>query len=152
MLFQVDADGLLAVSALEESTGVVARVEVKPSYGLAEEEITSMLKDSFTFAEQDAQSRTLYEAKVEAGLITEGLRNALRIDGEKLLNAEEITQLQEGLEILEALALGDDAKAISSGVDVLGQASLEFAGLRMDASVKEALAGHQIEELEKGLD
>jgi molecular chaperone HscA len=152
VMFQVDADGLLSVSAVEESTGIAAEVQVKPSYGLAEDEITSMLKDSFEFAEQDAQSRSLSEAKVEAGGVIASLRNALQIDGEKLLSSEEVNLLQEGLKKLESLAKGDDAKAISAGVEMLGRASEEFAGLRMDASVREALAGHQIDELDKGLD
>jgi molecular chaperone HscA len=152
VMFQVDADGLLSVSAVEQSTGIAAEVQVKPSYGLAEDEITSMLKDSFEFAEQDAQSRSLSEAKVEAGGVIASLGNALRIDGEKLLSSEEVTLLQQGLKKLESLAKGDDAKAISAGVKMLGRASEEFAGLRMDASVRQALAGHQIDDLDKGLD
>jgi len=152
VMFQVDADGLLSVSAVEQSTGIAAEVQVKPSYGLAEDEITSMLKDSFEYAEQDAQSRSLSEAKVEAGGVIESLTNALQIDGEKLLSSEEVNLLQQGLKKLESLAKGDDAKTISAGVEMLGRASEEFAGLRMDASVKEALAGHQIDELDKGLD
>jgi molecular chaperone HscA len=152
VMFQVDADGLLSVSAVEESTGIAAEVQVKPSYGLAEDEITSMSKDSFEFAEQDAQSRSLSEAKVEAGGVIASLRNALQIDGEKLLSSEEVNLLREGLKKLESLAKGDDAKAISAGVEMLGRASEEFAGLRMDASVREALAGHQIDDLDKGLD
>ena len=149
--FQVDADGLLSVSAVEGSTGVAAQVEVKPSYGLTENEITSMLKDSFKYAEQDAQSRALSEAKVEAGRVIEALSNALRIDGEKLLSASEVTLLQQGLIKLESLVEGEDARAINTGVEMLGRASEEFAGLRMDASVKQALAGHQIDELDEGM-
>ncbi|MFP6805691.1 MAG: Fe-S protein assembly chaperone HscA [Pseudomonadales bacterium] len=149
--FQVDADGLLSVSAMEQSTGVAAKIEVKPSYGLAEDEITDMLKDSFQFAEQDARSRSLSEAKVEAGRVVEALRNALIVDGERLLLKQEVTLLNDGVLKLEELAKEDDVRAITTGVEMLGKASEEFAGLRMDASVREALAGHQIEELDEGM-
>jgi molecular chaperone HscA len=149
--FQVDADGLLSVSAMEQSTGVAAKIEVKPSYGLAEDEITDMLKDSFQFAEQDARSRSLSEAKVEAGRVVEALRNALIVDGERLLLKQEVTLLNDGVLKLEELAKEDDVRAITRGVEMLGKASEEFAGLRMDASVREALAGHQIEELDEGM-
>ena len=152
VVFQVDADGLLSVSATELSTGVVARVEVKPSYGLDEHEITSMLKESFEYAEADAQSRSLYEARVEAGRVVEALSNALAADGEKLLSAGEISGLQEGMLKLKSLTAEDDTKAITTAVEMLGKASEEFAGLRMDASVRQALAGHKIDELAEGSD
>ena len=152
VVFQVDADGLLSVSATELSTGVAARVEVKPTYGLDEDEITSMLQDSFDFAQADAQSRSLYEARVEAGRVVEALSNALDADGEKLLAADEISVLQEGMLKLKSLTAGDDTKAINTGVGMLGKASDEFAGLRMDASVRQALAGYKIDELAEGLD
>ena len=147
VVFQVDADGLLSVSATEQSTGVAARVEVKPTYGLAEEEITSMLKDSFEHAEADAQSRSLYEARVEAGRVVEALSNALDVDGEKLLSAQEIEVLREGMLKLESLVAGEDTRAINTSIEMLGKASEEFAGLRMDASVRQALAGYRIDEL-----
>ena len=147
VVFQVDADGLLSVSATEQSTGVAARVEVKPTYGLAEEEITSMLKDSFEHAETDAQSRSLYEARVEAGRVIEALSNALDVDGEKLLSAQEIEVLREGMLKLESLVAGEDTRAINTSIEMLGKASEEFAGLRMDASVRQALAGYRIDEL-----
>lgn len=152
VVFQVDADGLLSVSATEQSTGVAARVEVKPTYGLAEEEITSMLKDSFEHAEADAQSRSLYEARVEAGRVVEALSNALDVDGEKLLSAQEIEVLRTGMLKLESLLAGEDTRAINTSIEMLGKASEEFAGLRMDASVRQALAGYRIDELAQGLD
>ncbi|MCH7741173.1 MAG: Fe-S protein assembly chaperone HscA [Proteobacteria bacterium] len=152
VVFQVDADGLLSVSATEQSTGVAARVEVKPTYGLAEEEITSMLKDSFEHAEADAQSRSLYEARVEAGRVVEALSNALDVDGEKLLSAQEIEVLREGMLKLESLVAGEDTRAINTSIEMLGKASELFAGLRMDASVRQALAGYRIDELAQGLD
>jgi molecular chaperone HscA len=152
VVFQVDADGLLSVSATEQSTGIAARVEVKPSYGLDEDEITSMLKDSFTYAQADAESRSLHEAKVDAGRVIEALGSALAADGEKLLSSAEMSVLREGMQKLESLASGDDARAITAGVELLGKASEEFAGLRMDASVRLALAGHSIDELAEGID
>ncbi len=111
-----------------------------------------MLKDSFEFAQADAQSRSLYEARVEAGRVVEALGNALDADGEKLLAADEISVLQEGMLKLKSLTAGDDTKAINTGVEMLGKASDEFAGLRMDASVRRALAGYKIDELAEGLD
>lgn len=152
VVFQVDADGLLSVSATELGTGVAAQIEVKPTYGLGEDEITSMLKDSFEYAAEDAQARALSEAKVDAGRVIEALGNALRIDGEKLLEKDEITALNNGIQKLKKLSAGDDTEAINTGIELIGKASEEFAGLRMDASVREALAGHQIEELEEGMD
>ncbi len=146
--FQVDADGLLSVSATEQSTGVAARVEVKPSYGLAEGEIADMLKASYEHAREDADSRSLSEAKVEAGRVIEALGNALAVDGEKLLPQNEVDLLLEGINKLKGLVTGNDTREISAGVEMLGRASEEFAGLRMDASVRQALAGHQIEELD----
>ncbi len=146
--FQVDADGLLSVSATEQSTGVAARVEVKPSYGLAEGEIAEMLKASYEHAREDADSRSLSEAKVEAGRVIEALSNALDMDGEKLLPPGEVDLLREGINKLQSLLDGNDTREITAGVEMLGRASEEFAGLRMDASVREALAGHQIEELD----
>ena len=152
VVFQVDADGLLSVSATEQSTGVAARVEVKPTYGLAEDEITSMLQESFEHAEADAQARSLYEARVDAGRVIEALSSALEVDGEKLLSAQEVEVLREGMLKLESLLAGEDTRAINTSIEMLGKASEEFAGLRMDASVHQALAGYQIDELAQGLD
>jgi molecular chaperone HscA len=152
VMFQVDADGLLSVSATELGTGVAAQIEVKPSYGLGEGEITSMLKDSFEYAAVDAKARSLTEAKVEAGRVIEALTNALEVDGEKLLTQDDINALSDGVRKLEELTGGDDTEAINTGIELVGKASEEFAGLRMDASVREALAGHQIEELKEGMD
>ena len=148
VMFQVDADGLLSVSAMETSTSVAAEVQVKPSYGLEEDEITRMLKDSFEYAAADAGARSLQEARIEAGRVIEALTGALREDGEALLSAEDIVLLNQGLERLSDLADGDDADAINEGVEMLGRASEEFAALRMDASVRKALAGHQLDEFD----
>ncbi|MDA0979406.1 MAG: Hsp70 family protein, partial [Proteobacteria bacterium] len=146
--FRVDADGLLAVSARETSTGVEASIEVKPSYGLTDDEITSMLKASFDHAADDANRRSLVEARVEAGRVIEALSHALDQDGDALLPDEEVQLLREALAKLEALCETEDFKAINEGVDMLGKASEEFAALRMDAAVRKALAGHQLEEFD----
>ncbi|MGI9322471.1 MAG: Fe-S protein assembly chaperone HscA [Pseudomonadales bacterium] len=145
--FQVDADGLLSVSAREATTGVEAKVEVKPSYGLTDQKVTDMLAASFTHAQEDAAARNLSEAKVDAGRIIEALGNSLAEDGKALLSANDITLLQAGIERLAELLDGNDADAITEGMEHLSKASEEFAALRMDAAVKKALAGRSIEEV-----
>ncbi len=152
VLFQVDADGLLSVSAKELSTGTVTGIEVKPSYGLSEDEITRMLKESFQHAGEDAALRSLAEARVEAGRVIEALGNALREDGEKLLPPAEISMLEEGIAKLARLSKGEDAAEINRGVEMLGRASEDFAALRMDATVREALAGQRIDELDGSIE
>ncbi len=146
--FRVDADGLLSVSARETSTGVEASVEVKPSYGLTDDEITQMLKSSFDHAADDAAQRSLAEARVEAGRVIEALGNALAEDGEALLPAQDIDMLQQAIKKLQELLSGDDTRAITEGTEMLGRASEEFASLRMDAAVRRALAGKQIADLD----
>lgn len=145
--FRVDADGLLAVSARETSTGVEASVQVKPSYGLTDDEITEMLKSSFDHAAEDAAQRSLAEARVEAGRVIEALGNALAEDGEKLLPTQDIDMLQQAIIKLQELVEGNDYNAINEGTEMLGRASEEFASLRMDAAVRKALAGRQIADL-----
>ncbi len=148
VVFRVDADGLLAVSAKELSTGIEASVEVKPSYGLSENEIASMLKASFEHAADDAGQRSLVEAQVEADRVIQALEGALNQDGEALLPAEDNDVLRGALEKLKALRAGDDHRAITEGTEMLSKASEEFAALRMDAAVKRALAGKQLEEID----
>ena len=145
--FQVDADGLLSVSARETTQGVEARVEVKPSYGLTDDEITAMLKDSFAHAKDDAEARALGEAQVEAGRVLEALGAALAEDGEALLGPGDIALLQEGMARLQALLPSADAHAIAEGAERLSKASEDFAALRMDAAMRKALAGRSIEEV-----
>ena len=147
--FRVDADGLLSVSASETSTGVQAEIEVKPSYGLTDDEIMSMLKSSFDHAQDDADSRSLMEAKVEAGRVIEALSNALDEDGHALLPEADRTLLREAIDRLSELSDGDDTRAITDGTEMLGKASEDFASLRMDAAVRRALAGRQIEEVDQ---
>ena len=148
VLFQVDADGLLSVSATELGTGTRAAIEVKPSYGLSDDEITQMLRASFDHAAEDAARRSLMEARVEAGRTVEALTNALDQDGEALLDVGDIALLRDAIQKLQHLVEMEDTGAITRGVERLGRASEEFANLRMDAAVRKALTGRRLGELE----
>ena len=145
--FQVDADGLLSVSAMEKSTGVQAAIEVKPSYGLHEDDMLRMLRESVEFAEKDIQARMLVEQKVEADRVLESLNQALAKDGDALLSAEERQQIDATMQHLQDMKQGDDADAIKSAITALDEVTKEFAARRMDASIRLALQGHQIDEV-----
>ncbi len=151
VLFQVDADGLLSVSARETTTGVSASVEVKPSYGLSDTEVTSMLKASFDHAQEDIASRSLSEAKVEAQRMIDALQGALELDGEKLLAPGQMVLLNHAIDKLQETLSSDNVEQIKEGVKILGKASEEFASLRMDAAVREVLAGRRIDQLEEDI-
>ncbi len=147
--FQVDADGLLGVSARELSSGVEASVQVKPSYGLTDGEIANMLQDSFRHAGDDMQARALREQQVEARRLIEAVTAALAADGERLLDAEErqvieleIGQLAELLDTTDLQALEERTKRLSHVTDA-------FAARRMNASVKAALAGRRLNDIEE---
>ena len=146
--FQVDADGLLSVTARELSTGVEAHIEVKPSYGLTDEEIARMLQDSYAHASEDMAARNLAEARVDGQRLLEATRSALATDGEALLSAEERAVIESLVAALEQALAGDDLKAIKQATDALNQGTVEFAARRMDASVKRALTGHRLEEID----
>jgi molecular chaperone HscA len=141
--FQVDADGLLHVSARESTSGVEASVAVKPSYGLADADIERMLRDSFEHAKEDMHARALSEYRVDGQRLLEATRSALRTD-ETLLRPEERKEIEEKTTLLERLLAGTDARAIKQAVDALNRATEEFAQRRMDAGVRRALAGRQI--------
>jgi molecular chaperone HscA len=145
--FQVDADGLLSVSAREQTSGVEANIVVKPSYGLTDDEITTMLQSSFSHAETDKQARALREAQVEADQLLVAIRAALAQDGEALLNSEERANLERHMETLQTAMAGTDRDAITRAAEALNHASETFAGRRMDASIQKALAGQKIDEL-----
>nr|WP_294840303.1 Fe-S protein assembly chaperone HscA [uncultured Methylotenera sp.] len=145
--FTVDADGLLSVSAREQSTGVEAHIEVKPSYGLSEDEITNMLKASFNSAEADKKARMLAEARVDAGAIIGSISAALAADS-NLISAEEVAAIEAEIQKLQQLTAGEDATAIHQAVDALNHATEAFAAARMDASVSRALAGKHLENLD----
>lgn len=145
--FQVDADGLLSVSAREQSSGVQANIVVKPSYGLTEDEITNMLKSSFGAAEADKQARALREAIVDAEGLLEAIKVALAKDGDTLLNTDEKQNILTHMETLSALCKADDSQAIHRASEALNKVTETFAARRMDASVKNALSGQDLNTL-----
>ena len=144
--FQVDADGLLSVTAMEKSTGVEASIQVKPSYGLTDGEIASMIKDSMSYAEQDVQARMLAEQKVEAARVLESLVSALASDA-ALLSAAERQAIDDAAEQVRAAAAGDDADAIKEAIKNIDTQTQEFAARRMDQSVRIALKGQSVDEV-----
>ena len=144
--FQVDADGLLSVTAMEKSTGVEASIQVKPSYGLTDGEIATMIKDSMSYAEQDIQARMLAEQKVEAARVLESLTSALAADA-ALLSAAERQAIDAAAEQVRAAAAGDDADAIKEAIKNIDTQTQEFAARRMDQSVRIALKGQSVDEV-----
>jgi len=145
--FQVDADGLLAVSAKELSTGVESSIQVKPSYGLSDGEVERMLTESFSHAQDDLDARNLREQQVEAERVVLAIEAAISADGEKLLSESERVELVAEVVRLRELAAGTDHKAIEKGISRLAKASDEFAARRMDASIQQALKGHSVDEI-----
>jgi molecular chaperone HscA len=144
--FQVDADGLLSVTAREQNSGREARIEVKPSYGLSDDEIAGMLKDSFSHAGDDAFRRALREAQVEAQRLIEATQSALENDA-VLLSTLERAHIDEAMTKLQTMMIGDDRRAIDQAMQTLSAATNEFAARRMNQSVKRALAGRKIDQL-----
>lgn len=147
--FQVDADGLLGVSARELSSGVEASIQVKPSYGLTDGEIARMLKDSFDYAGDDKAARALREQQVEAQRLLEAVQSALDVDGERLLDEEERLAIAAQMDTLRELAGGSDTAAIENQIKRLSQVTDAFAARRMDATVKAALSGRRLNEIEE---
>lgn len=146
--FQVDADGLLSVTAREQGTGVESSIQVKPSYGLSDDEITQMLQDSMAHARDDMDARNLREQQVEAERVIEALEVALAADGERLLSADERAGLEQSMAGLRELMQGSDSKAIKRALDKLNTESSEFAARRMNASIQQALAGQELDKFE----
>lgn len=144
--YQVDADGLLSVTAMEKSTGVQSSIQVKPSYGLTDEEIAQMLKASMENAKQDIQARLLAEQRVEAARVLESVYAALQQD-EDLLNDAELSAVKNALISLENLCKQEDSLAIKQGIKALDQATQEFAARRMDKSIRQALTGQSIDQI-----
>ena len=144
--FQVDADGLLSVTAMEKSTGVEASIQVKPSYGLTDGEIANMIKDSMSYAEQDIQARMLAEQKVEAARVLESLESALAADA-ALLSAAERQVIDAAAEQVRTAAAGEDADAIKEAIKNIDTQTQEFAARRMDQSVRAALKGQSVDEV-----
>jgi len=144
--FQVDADGLLSVSAREMSAGVEAHVTVKPSYGLSDDEVTQMLKAGVEHAGDDAQARAVRELQVEGRRMIEVVTQALAVDGE-LLSDEERNGVDQAIAALNVAVGQDDGKQLRQCLDTLGRATDTFASRRMDKSIRKALAGQNVNEL-----
>ncbi|HHQ6578224.1 TPA: Fe-S protein assembly chaperone HscA [Serratia fonticola] len=144
--FQVDADGLLSVTAMEKSTGVEASIQVKPSYGLSDAEIAGMLKDSMANAQSDVGARKLAEQRVEASRVLESLQGALASDA-ALLSDEESLAINNAVAELQQVIQGSDPAAIEAAIKIVDATTQDFAARRMDASIRRALAGHSVDEV-----
>jgi len=144
--FQVDADGLLSVSALETGSGVQASVVVKPSYGLGDDQVAQMLRDGFAHAQDDMQLRALREAKVDADRLLLATQSALDADGD-LLSDDERRSIAALVQQLRELAGGQDHDAINAAVEALAKGTEEFAAARMNRGIRHALAGRSIEDV-----
>jgi len=148
VLFQVDADGLLTVSALEKESGVVASIDVKPSYGLTDGEIETMLRASMEHASEDMQARALAEQKVEAQRVLEAIDSALNADGDEHLNSDERAVIDKLVNDLRTRLDGEDRNDIHDAVDALEAGSTSFVERRMNASVRKMMAGQKVGEFE----
>jgi molecular chaperone HscA len=145
--FTVDADGLLSVSAREQTSGVEARIDVKPSYGLTDDQIARMLQESFSTAEQDMKTRALTEARVDAERMLLATRSALDADGD-LLDAQEREQIAALMEQLRnAAAQSGEAAAVEAATKALAEGTEAFAAARMNDSIRKALSGKNVETL-----
>ncbi len=149
--FQVDADGLLNVAAEEIHSGVQARIEVKPSYGLGDDEVSQMLLDSFAHAKDDMKARALREQQVEADRLIEDISAALLQDGERLLDESALSCLSQAVsELGQVRNVSSDHRELQRQIESVARLSEEFAALRMDLAIKGALSGHRLEEFEAG--
>ena len=144
--FTIDADGLLSVSAKEQGSGVEAHIDVKPSYGLSDDEIARMLQDSFVTASQDIAARALAEARVDADRIILAIRSALDADGD-LLSAAEREAIDKDILGLQQVATGDDAAAIEASIKALAARTEAFAAQRMNRGIRQALAGKNLQDI-----
>ncbi|GMR01336.1 MAG: Fe-S protein assembly chaperone HscA [Gammaproteobacteria bacterium] len=146
VIFQVDADGLLVVSAREENSGVEASVDVKPSYGLSDNEIETMLRESIEHAEDDMYSRNLREQQVEADRVLEALDSALAADGEQLLSEDELSRIKTARQVLLENKTSSDVDEIKRTIKQLEAACEVYVARRMNSNIKTAMQGHSIEE------
>ena len=144
--FQVDADGLLSVSAEEQNSGVKAHIEVKPSYGLTDNEIETMLRASMDHAQGDMEARRLREQQVEADRVLEALQAALKQDGDKYLDSSERKAIDAAAEVLGDARAGDNHRAIKTAIEKLEAVSTVFVDRRMNANIHQAMAGHAVDE------
>jgi len=147
--YQVDADGLLSVTAMEKSTKVQASIQIKPSYGLTDEEVTAMIKASFDNAQDDMQARELAEQRVEADRVIESVIVALQQDGADLLTEAEFHQIENALKQLMNIKEGTDRHTIAQGIKALDVATQEFAARRMNKSIHQALTGKFVSDIEQ---
>lgn len=145
--YQVDADGLLSVTAMEKSTKVQASIQIKPSYGLTDEEVTQMIKSSMTNAKEDMEARQLAEQRVEADRTIDTVISALQQDGAEVLSVEEFKLIEAEIAKLIQLKQGTDRQAIAQGVKDLDLATQTFAAKRMNLSIQKALAGKAVDEI-----
>lgn len=147
--YQVDADGLLSVTAMEKSTKVQASIQIKPSYGLTDDEVTEMIRASMSNAKEDMQARQLAETRVDADRVIDSVISALQEHGAELLSVEEFKAIEAELQKLITLKQGDDRQAIQQGIKDLDQATQTFAARRMNLSIQKALAGKAVDEIIK---
>lgn len=147
VVFQIDADGLLSVSAVEKSTGVRSSIQIKPSYGLTDEEIANMITDSITNAQDDMVERRLAEQKVEAARVIESLMAALKQDAH-LLNKEEKAAIDNAVtKLVNCTQESSSHVAIENAIKQLDKQTQDFAARRMDISIRQALSGHSVDEI-----
>ncbi len=146
--FQVDADGLLQVTAQEQTSGIEAGVEVKPSYGLTDTEIEKMLRDSMAHAQDDMELRKLREQQVEADRTLEAIRSALAADGDEFLAPSEREQIDKAIEHLAAVRDGEDAGTISAAIKQLEKTCESYVERRMNANIQRAMSGHSVDEFD----
>lgn len=144
--FTIDADGLLSVSAQEQMSGVQSQIDVKPSYGLSDDQIASMLQDSFSTAQADMQARALVEARVDGDRLLIATQSALDADGDVLSDAER-EQIDALMNALRATLTGDNAAAIEAASEALGKGTETFAAERMNRGIRQALAGKNVQSI-----
>ena len=144
--FQVDADGLLNVTAQEKSSGVSASIQVKPSYGLTDDQVATMIQSSMQYAKHDMQLRLLREQQVEASRVWEAVSAAISADAH-LLGAAELLQIEQALSELKQLSQSEDTAAIKAAIDKTNHITDDFAARRMDNSIRQALQGHKVDEV-----
>ncbi|EWS65010.1 Hsc66 [Hydrogenophaga sp. T4] len=142
----MDADGLLSVHAKEQGSGVEATIDVKPAYGLSDEQIAAMLKDSFATAQQDMQARALVEARVDADRMIAATHSALAADAD-LLEPAELQAIHNLIAQLSQTLTGDTTAAIESATEALAKGTEAFAAMRMNRGIQHALAGKRLEEV-----
>jgi molecular chaperone HscA len=145
--FQVDADGLLSVSATEQGSGVKASIDIKPSYGLTDAEITRMLQDGFSSAKEDLLSRSLREEQVNAQRLLDAVQTALNSD-RNLLDAQEQAAIDQEMAVLQKILNEEqDSAVVRKAVDHAAKATDDFAQKRMNASIQKALSGKNVAEI-----